>query len=262
MITHAEEDDIEKYIINHSISNYDLYNDSFGKNPLYSRTINIKVYSLLRDIRKINFPCNEITINYIASYIDMVEIWYEYKRHKALSYNNEYGVLRPKMNIIKFCKNITLFLDSLLAIHGGIQKSYYCFGDRCTTQKHNELYCLRKILDNDQLEHMLNIKTIANTTHNFPATVIDIANLHIFVNEGTVNSELLQENGAVYYIKRFGNIDYLYEKSIKILIEILSRTFGVSDNVNKVCIKLWQLSLMYVMDDINNLYKLIQSKDI
>jgi hypothetical protein len=255
-------DALEKYVIDNKISNIDLYNDAMMYHkfseyfnhmlPFRVDGINIKVYSLLRNIRNIKLNLSDINISYMAQFGRLIEMMYNDANYKIM-HMNEYEILHRKIDVSRFCKCVILFLDTTIKIiDNDCNRQYFCFG---TGKKCDGIHdkCIKKCgLTTDEITHMQNIKNIANMAHNYPVQNTDYDNLFMYVSEQTKDLDISYENGNPYFIKNFGNINNLYSRTCDILSKIMYSVFGKTLDINQNISILCQNSIGITCKDITS----------
>lgn len=224
--------------------------------PYDANHIDLKVYSLFRKIIRLNIVGNRSTISnnlmekrLLMSYAYLVDMICDHKQHK-ISNLHDYYLTKDKINVGIFCKYTGLFLDSIIKVlnNNDTGKLYFCCGE-CTNNHHDPKKigdCIKRYthqiypITEDEIEHMKKIKIIGSFLHNYPAEVEDIKNLS-FLDRKEKDNKTVIYNGESMYIKEFGNIDEIYDKTYSILVKLLFNIFGSTENstsyVESLCTK-------------------------
>lgn len=224
--------------------------------PYDAKHIDLKVYSLFRKIIRLNIAGNRLPMSnnlmekgLMMSYAYLVNMIYDHKQHKITDLH-EYYLTKDKINVAIFCKYTGLFLDSIIKVlnKGDIRKLYFCCGE-CTNNNHDPRKigdCIKRYtrqiypVTEDEIEHMKKIKIIGSFLHNYPAEVEDINNLSFLDRQEKDNNTVIY-NGEPIYIKEFGSIDEIYDKTYSILVKLLFNMFGSTENpisyVESLCAK-------------------------
>jgi len=225
---------IETSINKYQITMLNLYNNPKlllnKETPIHLRSdfereyINIKVYSLVYNIRNINLPNGDLQKSFISNVANLNEMYYEYMNYEIKHFNN-YEILKPQLKVILFCKYVILLLDNMNKLKNETTHNrYFCFGSGDRHNIPNHLCIENCNLTLEENKHMKKIHDIANFMHNYPAITEDIKNLYMYVTEDYGLDEEEKRYMYMYKNNDFYNVEFQdlrrkYDKKIIITHE-------------------------------------------
>lgn len=257
---------VEDYIIENNVQNIALYTNpdtipdfddylvqkhrsytkelmKYKKRPTFYE-INLKTYSLYRDIRFVNLRFVPIITSFMVSFGALTEMIYEHKNKRSnIAY--QYDILKLKYNTLVFCKRIMVFLNSIAKVlnqpsdcktYESSQK-YFCLHD-CTSKSSEHVCVSRCKLTPNEIEYLRTIRQLANSTRIYPAIVDNSEDLQLFVPRTFENANEIIIGGRLHWIMNYGSMTEIYDKIYIILLRIMFNLFGKCATINPNIIEL------------------------